>query len=371
MVVPGADADGAMPPPLTTRRASQAQAALVATSAAASSAGAAAAATTTKTSTASTEDVCPAAAPPAVAHPDQYAAMETDADDVEASARAQLAAQGVAAAAQPGYQGASLSVPQPPRQGSDVISQLEGDLALLLQIMSSSLHYIANRSAHVQLSEAIPLYNAISGSAGQASRALVDRATMAESIEELTDDLVGKAKDMERRISMLPGKRKKSSSPGRAQAQAQAQAHTEDSRAGPSGGRRQAKERSQAQSQAQEAAEGQSHTHDAADIEDDEEEAAIQHELRDIDEQMHSANNEYRSALAEAHTLHAELDGLLRSVCDDHQAGRARLAEAAASAAAESQSTQPQASSKASQRSSASASASATVPAQRPGSRLK
>lgn len=159
------------------------------------------------------------------------------------------------------------SVPVPSDSPStDTVSQLESDLALMLQIMSSSLHHIANRSAHVQLSEAIPLYQPVGGSAMHASRSLVDRASMAENIEELTDDLVGKAKDMESLIAKLPNSQ---------------------------------------------------------------DEASVKEELAVLDEQMSVANRSYRDALQEARSLQSSLSTLLQDMCDDHQEARANLASSA------------------------------------------
>lgn len=127
----------------------------------------------------------------------------------------------------------------------DLISQLESDLALMLQIMSSSMHFLANRSAHVQLNAAIPLFQPISGASLSASRNLIDSATMHENIEELTDDLVGKAKDMERLLQALPCQRN---------------------------------------------------------------EEAVKEELRQIDGQMAEANAEYRAALQESSELNRGAD---------------------------------------------------------------
>ena len=89
----------------------------------------------------------------------------------------------------------------------DLISTIESDLTLLVQIMSSSLHYISNRSAHVRLNPDIPLYNPVGAGQMMASKSLVDEASMADSIEELTDDLVGKVKDIERLVEQLPQER--------------------------------------------------------------------------------------------------------------------------------------------------------------------
>lgn len=149
----------------------------------------------------------------------------------------------------------------------DLISQLESDLALLLQIMSSSLHYVANRSAHVQLNADVPLFQPVSGASLHASRRLIDPTTMYDNIEELTDDLVGKAKDMERLLDALPRQQ---------------------------------------------------------------DQADVQRELLTINDDMRTANKEYAAALQDAAALKEELDALLRHTCDEHQAGRAQLAAAVA-----------------------------------------
>jgi hypothetical protein len=91
--------------------------------------------------------------------------------------------------------------------GTDLISAIESDLTLLIQIMSSSIHYISNKSAHVQLNADIPLYNPTGAGQLMASKMLVDEAGMLESIEELTDDLVGKVKDIEHLVELLPRER--------------------------------------------------------------------------------------------------------------------------------------------------------------------
>jgi hypothetical protein len=90
---------------------------------------------------------------------------------------------------------------------SDLISTIESDLTLLIQIMSSSLHYISNKSAHSQLNADIPLYNPVGAGQVMASKFLVEEKVMAESIEELTDDLVGKVKDISRLVDHLPVER--------------------------------------------------------------------------------------------------------------------------------------------------------------------
>jgi hypothetical protein len=91
--------------------------------------------------------------------------------------------------------------------GTDLISVVESDLTLLIQIMSSSIHYISNKSAHVQLNSDIPLYNPVGAGQLLASKMLVDEKSMMESIEELTDDLVGKVKDIEKLVEQLPKER--------------------------------------------------------------------------------------------------------------------------------------------------------------------
>jgi hypothetical protein len=91
--------------------------------------------------------------------------------------------------------------------GIDLISTIESDLTLLIQIMSSSIHYISNKSAHVQLNADIPLFNPVGAGQMMASKMLVDETSMMESIEELTDDLVGKVKDIEKLVEQLPQER--------------------------------------------------------------------------------------------------------------------------------------------------------------------
>jgi hypothetical protein len=90
---------------------------------------------------------------------------------------------------------------------TDLISTIESDLTLLIQIMSSSLHYISNKSAHSQLNADIPLYNPVGVGQVIASKFLVEEKVMAESIEELTDDLVGKVKDISKLVQQLPVER--------------------------------------------------------------------------------------------------------------------------------------------------------------------
>lgn len=90
---------------------------------------------------------------------------------------------------------------------TDLISTIESDLTLLIQIMSSSLHYISNKSAHSQLNADIPLYHPVGVGQVIASKFLVEEKVMAESIEELTDDLVGKVKDISRLVQQLPVER--------------------------------------------------------------------------------------------------------------------------------------------------------------------
>jgi mediator of RNA polymerase II transcription subunit 21 len=149
----------------------------------------------------------------------------------------------------------------------DLISQLESDLALMLQIMSSSLHFIATRSAHVQLNDDIPLFQALTNASASASRQLLSPEAMAEEIEELTDDLVGKAKEMEKLIQSIPCKR---------------------------------------------------------------DESVVMKELKEIDEEMVEANKDFIEALEEVSRLRSDIDSLLRALCDDHRAGRARLAASVA-----------------------------------------
>lgn len=88
--------------------------------------------------------------------------------------------------------------------GTDVISTIESDLTLLVQIMSASIHYISTKSAHVQMNATIPQYNPVGSGQVHASKFLVDQEIMAESIEELSDDLVGKIKDIEKLVKQLP-----------------------------------------------------------------------------------------------------------------------------------------------------------------------
>lgn len=90
------------------------------------------------------------------------------------------------------------------KAGTDLISAIESDLTLLVQIMSASIHYISTKSAHVQMNADIPQYNPVGSGQVHASKFLVDQETMAESIEELSDDLVGKVKDIERLVGQLP-----------------------------------------------------------------------------------------------------------------------------------------------------------------------
>ncbi|PWN37455.1 uncharacterized protein FA14DRAFT_115841, partial [Meira miltonrushii] len=86
----------------------------------------------------------------------------------------------------------------------DLISQLESDLALMLQIMTSSLHFLTHRSAHVQINNVIPLFQPTNLAQSHAANHLIDAETMSENIDELTDDLVLKAKEMESLLQRLP-----------------------------------------------------------------------------------------------------------------------------------------------------------------------
>lgn len=86
----------------------------------------------------------------------------------------------------------------------DLISQLESDLALMLQIMTSTLHFLTHRSAHVQINNTIPLFQPTNLAQSHATNHLIDAETMSENIDELTDDLVLKAKEMERLLQRLP-----------------------------------------------------------------------------------------------------------------------------------------------------------------------
>ena len=86
----------------------------------------------------------------------------------------------------------------------DLISQLECDLALMLQIMTSTLHFLTHRSAHVQINNTIPLFQPTNLAQSHATNHLIDAETMSENIDELTDDLVLKAKEMERLLQRLP-----------------------------------------------------------------------------------------------------------------------------------------------------------------------
>lgn len=119
----------------------------------------------------------------------------------------------------------------------DVITLIEQDLSLLLRILTSSIHYISTRSSMVQLSDSIPLSRPTGAAGAYANSNMVERATMKESIDELTDDLIQKAKDIETLVDRLP-------------------------------------------------------------VTQDEE--AFQSELQGLDEEMKVANEEYRSALQEA-----------------------------------------------------------------------
>lgn len=87
---------------------------------------------------------------------------------------------------------------------ADVITTIEQDLSLLLRILTSSIHYISTRSSMVQLSESIPLSRPAGAAGAYANTNMVDKATMKESIEELTDDLIQKAKDIETLVDRLP-----------------------------------------------------------------------------------------------------------------------------------------------------------------------
>lgn len=86
----------------------------------------------------------------------------------------------------------------------DLISQLESDLALMLQIMTSSLHFLTHRSAHVQINDLIPLFQPTNLAQSNATNYLIDSESMSDNIDELTDDLVLKAKQMEELIERLP-----------------------------------------------------------------------------------------------------------------------------------------------------------------------
>ncbi|UZJ51250.1 hypothetical protein CBS101457_000570 [Exobasidium rhododendri] len=150
----------------------------------------------------------------------------------------------------------------------DLISTIESDLTLLIQIMSSSIHHISNKSAHVQLNAEIPMYNPTGAGQLMASKMLVDEESMADNIEELTDDLVGKVKDIEKLVEALPKER---------------------------------------------------------------EEEEYQREIKELNDQVAGINEEYRRALQEASTLKVELDTTLHNLCENYQTTRERLALTAAS----------------------------------------
>jgi mediator of RNA polymerase II transcription subunit 21 len=86
----------------------------------------------------------------------------------------------------------------------DLISQLESDLALMLQIMTSSLHFLTHRSAHVQINSKIPLFQPTNLVQSNAANHLIEEKIMSENIDELTDDLILKAKEMEGLLQRLP-----------------------------------------------------------------------------------------------------------------------------------------------------------------------
>lgn len=86
-----------------------------------------------------------------------------------------------------------------PQEG-DQIETLEEAIDFLLKIMAASISYLSRKAPHIQTNPDVPL----SVLPQAAKDALVDEETMVESAEELVQDLMIKAKQVEKLIKDLP-----------------------------------------------------------------------------------------------------------------------------------------------------------------------
>ena len=82
----------------------------------------------------------------------------------------------------------------------DPIATLEEAIDFLLKIMAASISYLTRKAPHIQLHPEIPL----AALSEKAAENLVDEETMVESAEELVQDLMLKAKEVELLINALP-----------------------------------------------------------------------------------------------------------------------------------------------------------------------
>lgn len=86
----------------------------------------------------------------------------------------------------------------PSLSNMDLLTQLDKDIDLLLKIMSSSIAYISRKAKHQQLPQsAVPL--TILG-----KTEAVEPEVMDESIQELVEDLVTKAREIQEIILHIP-----------------------------------------------------------------------------------------------------------------------------------------------------------------------
>lgn len=81
--------------------------------------------------------------------------------------------------------------------GMDAITELENSLDTLLKVMASAIAYLSRKAGHQQVNAAVPL-TTLGNTEGLTPEAL------AASRDELVDDLVAQACDVERRIYALP-----------------------------------------------------------------------------------------------------------------------------------------------------------------------
>lgn len=141
----------------------------------------------------------------------------------------------------------------------DAITELENSLDTLLKVMASAIAYLSRKAGHQQVNAAVPL-TTLGNTEGLTPEAL------AASRDELVDDLVAQARDVERRIYALP-------------------------------------------------------CVDAT-------EAVQMERIGALEARLQEANQDYRAALDEAHTLSAQVNGLLARLCDERHAAREQLEKA-------------------------------------------
>ncbi|KDN45099.1 hypothetical protein K437DRAFT_126255 [Tilletiaria anomala UBC 951] len=159
----------------------------------------------------------------------------------------------------------AVTAAKPTARCGDEIETLEEAIDFLLRIMAASISYLTRKAPHVQTNPAIPLVLL----SATASQTLVDEETMVESADELVQDLMMKAKQVEAYIGDLP---EWASRDGQQPAQIA--------------------------------------------------------ELEALQSEMRHANEEYRAAVREASVLQLQVSELLHQVCNDQQHTRVALAKA-------------------------------------------